>query len=81
LLYVPCAILPYIGIGSKIDPNILVTLKNLPGTGKEIVTISETLMTFHLLLAIIILSNPTSLLLEEKFGIPHRKFNLASPYY
>ena len=73
-LYLPCTILPYLAAGSDIDPNVLRTLENLPGSDRNLVKIAETLMTFHLLFAIVILSNPTSQLLEEKLGIPHSEF-------
>ena len=72
-LYLPCSILPYLVAGNDIDPNVLVTLEAFPGSDKNMVKIAETLMTFHLLFAIVILSNPTSQLLEEKLGVPHSK--------
>lgn len=74
-LYLPCTILPYLAAGSDIDPNVLRTLESFPGSDRNLVKIAETLMTFHLLFAIVILSNPTSQLLEEKLGIPHSKFD------
>eukprot|EP00111_Clytia_hemisphaerica_P021375 TCONS_00062924-protein len=72
VLYLPCTLLPYLCIGSKIDPNVLETLETLPGDGKTMITIAKTLITFHLLFAIVVITNPITQLLEEKFGIEHK---------
>eukprot|EP00111_Clytia_hemisphaerica_P022789 TCONS_00067086-protein len=71
-LYMPVAILPYIGLGSNLDTNILTTMKNLEGDGHTLILAAECLITFHLLFAVIILNNPISQQIEEHIGIEHK---------
>jgi len=70
-LYIPIAVLPYIGLGSNLDSNILKTMKDLPGNGHVLILAAECLITFHLLLAVIILNNPISQQIEHHLGIRH----------
>lgn len=77
-LYFPVAVLPYIGLGSNVDSNILQTMKDLPGDGHTLILAAECLITFHLLFAVIILNNPISQQIEEHIGIEHSKLFLLS---
>ena len=77
ILYFPVAVIPYIGLGSNVDSNILQTMKDLPGDGHTLILAAECLITFHLLFAIIILNNPISQQIEEHIGIEHSKFFFA----
>ena len=73
-LYIPVAVLPYVGLGSNVDSNILQTMKDLPGNGHVLTLAAECLITFHLLFAVIILNNPISQQIEQHFGIKHGNF-------
>ena len=73
ILYFPVALLPYIGLGSNLDSNILQTMKDLPGYGHTLVLAAECLITFHLVFAVIILNNPISQQIEQHIGIEHSR--------
>jgi len=70
-MYIPVSVLPYIAFGSKVDDDILTTLKNLPGNGKAFVTTAEAAITFHLLFTFVITINPISQQIEEYLKLKH----------
>ena len=71
LMYVPVAILPYLAFGSAVDDNILETLKEAKGSGRFMITISEVVITFHLLFTFVITVNPISRQFEKYFKTEH----------
>ncbi|XP_065681863.1 uncharacterized protein LOC136095354 isoform X1 [Hydra vulgaris] len=70
-MYIPVAVLPYLAFGSTVDGNILKTLKNLERNGKFMITMSEVVITLHLLFTFVITINPISRQLETYFKTEH----------
>ncbi|XP_065681864.1 uncharacterized protein LOC136095354 isoform X2 [Hydra vulgaris] len=74
-MYIPVAVLPYLAFGSTVDGNILKTLKNLERNGKFMITMSEVVITLHLLFTFVITINPISRQLETYFKTEHIGFH------
>lgn len=71
IMYLPVSSLPFLAFGTKLDDNILKTLKEANGDGKAFVTAAETLITFHLLFTFVITINPIGQQIEEYIKLPH----------